>query len=126
MSKFVLDQKLWYFEMEDLFKWQLATRVFRSLQDPNNDTFMLDAHYSYSTRYGDKECFLDLISQKLNQVLFKENCWFGMKLRAILNQSKILIKLNLLLKTIWSQITKLSSIEFQQFKLKHSKVGLPS
>ena len=41
-------------KLEDLFNWKLASRVFKSLKDPNNDSFMFDAHYSYSTRYGYK------------------------------------------------------------------------
>ena len=41
-------------KLEDLFRWQLSTRIFKSLQDPINDGFMLDTHYSHSTRYGDR------------------------------------------------------------------------
>ena len=33
-------------KLEDLFKWQLATRAIKSLQDPNNDSFMSDAQHS--------------------------------------------------------------------------------
>ena len=41
-------------KLEDLLEWQLATLVFKSLKDPNNYRIVLDAHYSNSTRYGDK------------------------------------------------------------------------